>query len=98
MTLVAIKSVKGKKGDVGFKIAVIKALKDGKTTKEAFESACKETGHEFTKTMAGKNASSLIWGYKNAISDRLKANDEKVIEACKAAGIISEKTDTKEKA
>lgn len=91
MTLVAIKSGRGQKGDVGFKIAVLKALKSGKTTKEAFEVACAETKHELTETMKSKHASSLVWGYKNTIADRLKANDEKVIELCKEAGIVEEK-------
>lgn len=84
------KGSKGKKSDIAFKVAVLKHIKEGKKVQDAFKAAAEETGKTLTATMQNKNASSLVWGYKKALSANLEKEDKATVELCTAAGLVAE--------
>lgn len=89
-TLVAINGKgKGKSSDIAFKVDVLKAIKGGAKVQDAFKAACAEHNKELTATMQNKNASSLVWGYKKAIEDKLGKEDKGTIELCTKAGLLA---------
>ena len=80
---------KGKSSDIAFKVAVLKNIKGGAKPQDAFKAACTEFGKTPGATMVNKNASSLVWGYKQALTDKLSKEDKTTIELCTAAGLIT---------